>query len=247
MNNTEQPVYFEYNMYNKISDDLCYLGNNSTVKFNISLSHMNKDNNRTCFHSEYMYNTNGENLITIKRKFQYFISIEIFNEEYNKEYVIIGINDILKLRMGLSKVYEWFNDKQYDNLFGKKNGKLIMLKRVEPIIIDDLPQNKSIIFEPTIIEYSDTENSLGVRICICNDNFSTEINLNNLLGFMYQINSINMYECALSMLNYIQRPKFGHNITDFTTQYDNSNMNRNSYVPLNNPIKGRTIKGGDMK
>ena len=140
--------------------------------------------------------------------------------------------------MGISKVYEWFNDKQYDNLFGKKNNKFIMLKRVEPIIIEGLPQSKTIIFEPTTIEYSDTENTIGVRVSICNTDFFSDITLNNFLGFMYQINSINMYECALSMLNYIQRPELGYNLFEF----NNTSDTKKSFK--NNPIQGRTINGG---
>ena len=41
--------------YEKISDDVCFLGNNALLRFNVSLARKDKSNNRNHYHTEYVY------------------------------------------------------------------------------------------------------------------------------------------------------------------------------------------------
>lgn len=224
----------EYLDYDKISDDLCWLGNRCVVRMVVKLANKAKDGTRYHFHKEFKYQSsyiNNPELITIRRSFDYYISID--HLESTDGGVMITIRDILLLRMKVSEVFNWF----YDNTFAIKKGKMIILEKKQPVFIDNLVGNKSIIFEPIIYTDFEDKQSKGVRVTLNNSNF-TDVPANAFAGFVYIINSIDMFTAAQNMINYIGHPDFGTNLYRFE---------RSEYVGkediTGNVIKERTIKG----
>lgn len=212
------PVMFE--QYEKISDDLIYLGTNVVLKFTTALSKYSDKYGRTSFHKEYEYDSNVSDipLVSIKRSYDYYISIENIKaiESGYKEFIRIGISEILLLRQSLNMALAWFSDSAYDGLFAKKNDSLLITKDVVPIIVENLPMQKYIRFEPTICKRV-TKECTGVRMYLSSDTNFVDISLNTFMGFVYIINSINMYDSAQAMLNYVRRPDNGYNIVSFTS------------------------------
>ena len=110
----------DYSKYEKISDDIMIIANRIILRMNVGLSYYTSDNKRINFHREIEYYSQkaNKNLINIKRNFDYYLTIE---HTINKDYIRIGINDIIKLRYALHEAYKFFTCKEYKDLYAKNN------------------------------------------------------------------------------------------------------------------------------
>ena len=215
--------------YEKISDDLCYLGSNIIVKFNVGLAKKNEEGKRSTFHREYEYEMSKyidkKSLVSIKRQFDYYLSIENLKVvDGEKEFIYIGIQDYMNFKQKVLESLKWFNDSEFENLFAKKDDKIIMLGKAEPIDISfSRGSNKSIRLEPVVVNYEN--NSLtGVRLYLCSLHNYVDIDIDRYMGFVYLISNLNMFQSAQIMLNYIGRPADGTNRFSFgNEEYNNPN------------------------
>ena len=202
----------EYIDYDKISDDLCWLGNKVIVRMVVKLANKGKDGTRYHFHKEFKYQTsytNKREAMTIRRSFEYYISID--NLEYSQSSVIITIRDILPLRASISEAFNWF----YDKTFAMKNNKMIILEKKKPIIVDGLVGGKYLMFEPIVYTDINDQQSKGIRITLGDKSIFTDVPAHIFGGFMYLMNSVDMFTAAQNMINYIGHPEFGTNLFTF--------------------------------
>lgn len=224
--------------YDKISDDLCILGFNTVLRFNVILSKASQDGKRYHFHHEYEYNTNKyidkKSLITIRRQFDFYISIENLrqNEFGQKEFIMIRIQDILYVREQLKKATEWFRSTEFANLYGMKGNTTILLRTVEPIHILGLASDKYLSLEPCVISYEEGKSISGIRIYLSSKNNFIDMTVDKFMGFVYLIESINMYESAQLLLNYLQRPEYGTNLYSFESVRNGEITEEEGYIDM---------------
>lgn len=207
----------DYSKYEKITDDIMIIANKVVLRMNVGLSYYTTENKRINFHREVEYYSQkaNKNLINIKRNFDYYLTIENI---VTRDYIRIGINDIIKLRYALREAYKFFTDMKYKDLYVKSNGDLIMMSHPDPIIITDLPMDKYLQFEPSIYTNFRGEPERGLRMFLSSTESYCDISINRLEGFIYIIESINLFECAQNMINYIERPEYGTNLFTFNTE-----------------------------
>lgn len=207
----------DYSKYEKISDDIMIIANRIILRMNVGLSYYTNDNKRINFHREIEYYSQkaNKNLINIKRNFDYYLTIE---HTINKDYIRIGINDIIKLRYALHEAYKFFTSKEYKDLYAKNNGELMMLQHPDPIIITDLPMDKYLQFEPSIFVNFRGESERGLRMFLSSTESYCDISINRLEGLIYIIDTIDLFQCAQNMINYIERPDYGTNLYTFNTE-----------------------------
>jgi len=212
-----------YSSYEKMTDDLYWISSNLLLRFNVILAHYDKEGNRVGFHKEFKYPTNKTSygyLKSIRRDFDFYLSIENFYRRNGEDRIFIPINvqDIISVRMALQVVFSWYNDKQYEGLYVTKNGKLMMTSPAPSYIIQ-MPGANYIEFKPIILEKKTgvDDKEPGVFMGI-NDNDGSRLTLRNFMGLKYLIDSINMYEVALLMLNYLGRPEFGSFMYSFSSE-----------------------------
>lgn len=203
--------------YNKISDDLFIIGRNMLLKFNVGLIHMENES-LTGYHKEIAYLRNSTPVVNIKRNFDFFFSLENMKEVdgIQKEFVRIGVVEQWALAQLLQSAMDWFRTEQYKDLFARKDNKLVITRRLEPLRIDNLPQGKFIEVEPCIIIFDDIQETPGVRFYL-NDRINfCEMTFDRLLGFHSIIANTPMYPTACLLVNYLQRPDYGTNLMEFT-------------------------------
>lgn len=208
-----------YIKVDKISDDVYSIAPNVILKFNTSLSRTN-DGNRYHFHREFEYKSKVDNpstLVTIKRTFDYYLSIENNQKDPttgNKLFIRIGAAEILLFKRGLETAISWFTDSKYESLFARKNGTIVMLPPIpNPFRVGKLPMDKYIEFSPTIIDkgIGNYDKEPGVKIELGSRNYVINISIERLMGLYYIISNFDMYQCALLQINYLGRPEFGTN------------------------------------
>lgn len=210
------PIWFEYD---KITDDLLQLGNGGIIQMVVQLTSPDRDGIRTSFHREYTYAKNQECLSSIKRNYRFFLTL---SKPKEKEYVMISVNEILLFRMQLDRVEKWFQN----NTFGIKNGELYITRKKEPIIIDGLLERKWIAFSPIIIVREDQTQIMGVRMNLYDASF-IDLTIDHFYGMKYLFETVDMFNLAANMINYLGRPEFGTNMTNFVEDYQNTTPKNN--------------------
>lgn len=203
--------------YEKITDDIMIIANRVILKMNVALSYYTSENKRINFHREVEYYSQkaNKNLISIKRNFDYYLSIE---HVINKDYIRIGITDIIKLQYALEQAYKFFTDPIYENLYVKKDGELLIYMNVEPVVITGLSMDKYLKFEPCIYMNFRGESERGLRMYLSSRSSYCDISLNRLDAFIYIINNINLFESAQMMLAYMEKPEPGYNLYSYNTE-----------------------------
>jgi len=166
-----------------------------------------EDGTKKLFHTEYKYASNkytdNKYLISLRRHFEYYLSIENIrqNENLDKEFIRITISDIYLVRLIFRQVSSWFFSIEYKNLY-KANGK--RLEIVKKITNATVPlRDKYLELEPIVISY-ENEDIKGVRLYLSSRNNFTDISAEKFTGLVYIIESINMYEASLLQINYLQ-------------------------------------------
>lgn len=211
-----------HDKYEKITDDLLLLSPNIILKFTVGLTNYSDRFGRQSYHKEFEYSSakSKSNVISIKRSFDFYLSLENTKSGDNKEFIRIGVSDIYGFRHIIKKASEWYTSKEYSNLFARKNNRLIITRRIDPLILDHLPMGKYIKLEPIIVTNINTdEDYIALRMYLSSEDNYGDISVNKLMGLMYILDTINMYESAQLLLNYIQRPEFGSNIYSLNSEY----------------------------
>lgn len=223
--------------YDKISDDLYWLSKRVVLRFNVTLARQTQDGNRVFYHKEFMFNTtkylDKEKVVMMRRSFQFYLSIDDLDNYENN--TTIGVQDIILFRTKLHEASLWFTN----GVFGEKNHKLIIKSKPNPIVLTGLPYNKFITFEPIVIEYDNATQQQGVRI-VLSDITYVDVSIDRFYGLFYLVNSINMYQSAQLMLNYLGRPNLGCNMYEFTS----SDSRFEEPEPPEMKAKKRTIRNG---
>lgn len=233
-------------MYEKITDDVYDIGFNVKLRFNVALAKKQADGTRYHYHQEYKYSTNKyidtNSVITMRRSFDFYLSIENLKEIDNipKEFIMIRVQDIMNVQMQFRNATNWFNGDMFPNLFAyDENKKLRMLGKPKDIIIRNLALDKFIILQPVIIRYDDTNETMGVRMYLNSYSNFVDINIDRFMGLVYLLNTINMYQSAQLLVNYLQRPDLGEGLHQYNSFNDIPEQIEDGKVETN--IKGRTV------
>ena len=218
-----QPL--EYLQYERISDDVYYLGQSVVLRFSVQLAKYGSDGSRYHFHKEYSYRStkthSNEPYISasIKRTFDYYLSIETIKSSSTpeKEFIRIGVTEIMLVRDAFKRVLSWFTDSKYDGLFAYKEDKLIVTNPIPTETIAGLPMKKYLKIEPAVVgrEIGDDYSVPGVIIYLSSEYQYIKMSLSKLAGLVYILENFNMYQSAQLMINYLGRPEFGTNMYSF--------------------------------
>ena len=233
----------EYIDYDKLSDDVFYLGSKLYLRMNVSLSDKAEPNQRYHFHREFAYSSayapNGR-FISIKRSFSYYLSLDRADVPLGG--IMIRPQDMIVLKAKLEEVSKWFSD----NIFAIKGKTLIVKNKKKPIIVDGLANQKYLQFDPVVIVWENTgEQTPGVRITLGDPSIFADISVDKFFGLLYTISTFNMYQSAQLLLNYLGRPRYGFNL--FESENNNFLSDQDKDDKLMNAKDNRQIKGNRPK
>ena len=205
----ERPI--QYINYDKLSDDVLYLGSKTYLRIVVQLSIKKDPDKRYHFHKEYSYyskySENGK-LNSMRRSFEYFLTIEKTDMGLNG--IMIRTQDMILFKKKLWDVSKWFEK----DVFVIKKKHLIVLP-TEPIVLDGLAGGKYIKFEPIVLKWEDTnKEDTGLRITLGDPSIFIDITPDRFFSLLYTIDTFNMYEAASLLVNYLGRPSFGFNMVE---------------------------------
>lgn len=217
--------YLTRDSYERITDDIIYLGQNIILRFCVSLANYDKNGERSSYHKEFAYTFNNNLACTIRRNFNAYLSFDNISQQNSekKESVRIGIEDMYLFIEGLKNVIGWYysNDIYYND-----NGNLILNNKPQPIRIVNSKQ-KYIEFQAIVIENNLGQQDRGCRIFLNSDSNYTNITIDRLMALWYIISNFNIYQSAQLMLNYFQKPQKQESNISFINPNNSSNQNNN--------------------
>ena len=209
-----------YEDYEQITDTLGWLDSSVQYKFVTRLASKDKNGNKDSFHKEYTYRSNYNNIdmvTSIKRSFDSFIVIDNFKDK--DIYIQIRAQNMIMLQNILNQMVGYLFD---EKLWGIKNKTLIIKGKPSPLYMQQLPMSKWISFELIVIEYNG-EFDKGIRIVLSDESKYVDVRIDVFMGFVYIMNTFNMYLASMSHINYLQRPPFGTNMITFDNPPRNYN------------------------
>lgn len=215
-------VKIVHNDYEKISDTCMWLSRDYVLKFTVELNR-HPEHRKENYYKEFGYNSqDGDYRVNISRDINAYLSIESTRRsiEGNKLQLRIGINEIYFFKYKLKEVVSWFTSDKYKNLFVKKDGKIIIASKINPVIVKVMFDGY-IEFEPTILTLENSDQIIGVKIYLSSDSIFLFMDVNMLLSFSYFIDTFNIYQSAQLMLAYIGKPDNGTNYSEFNQQRQN--------------------------
>lgn len=228
----------EFFKVDKISDEVFSMSFNVSLRFNVSLSRTSSNGVRTHYHKEYEYpsKTNDvPSLVTIKRNFDFYLSIETLQKDANgnKTFIRIGPNEYMLFKKGLEEALSWFNSSKHKNLWAKNKGEIILMPPIPEFTVSNLPMGKYLTFTPTIIDrgIAKADKEPGIRIYLGSDDEIVDMTIERFMGMYYLISCFNMYQSAIELINYLGRPEFGAN------RYVMETVGNHTYDPNKNKPK----------
>lgn len=207
----------EYISYNKVVDNVYYLGDGIVLKFNVLLAKKGYNGQREFFHKEFRYNNPIESwdidkLITVRRDFDFYLSLEKYNDK--SAFTMITVQDMLFLKATLNEVFKWVQT----DAFAIRGKNLVLQNKRSPIVMKNLaPNNRYLQFEPIIVNNNEFQKE-GIRITMGDSNIFGDITLDQFAGFIYTIDTFNMYTNASIIIGYMNRPPAGYNLIDFENE-----------------------------
>lgn len=233
----------EYIDYDKLSDDVLYLGSKLYLRMNVSLSSKSEPDQRYHFHKEFAYSSvyaPNNRFISIKRSFSYYLSLDRIDIPLGG--IMIRSQDMIVLKSKLEEVSEWFSS----NIFAIKGKNLIVKYKKKPIIVEGLANQKYLQFDPVVIVWENTgEQTPGVRITLGDPSIFADISVDKFFGLLYTISTFNMYQSAQLLLNYLGRPRYGFNL--FESENNNFLSDQDKDDKLMNAKDNRQVKGNRPK
>lgn len=208
----------QYIDYEGLTDVVYSLPNLIRLNFTVKLAVPDKDGNRSFIaHKEYgfpgaKYN-NRPRVISLKREFDYYLYFSDYND---KDFFIpIRVENMIMVQAVIQTLVNYFLDES--NWGRTKNGKLTIAKKINPLTVD-LFCDKWISFEPIVTIYDNTIEDKGLRLYLSSDDKYVDLTYNKFMGLAYILISMNMYESAITILNYFDEKKCGSNFVTFNSQ-----------------------------
>ena len=236
---------FEIIKFEKISDDVVHIGRNYIIKINANLAKTVNDK-RYLFYKEFEYTINGHARTSIKRGFDYYLSIESLTKNANgdRAFVRIGVTEYYSFMKAIMDVMNWFTDKKYANVFAKKNNELILTaNRPATRYVYGLPQNKFLSFELIVLEGYITQP--GVRITVGSEDMYTDVPADAIFGIYGALVNFNMFMSAQTMVSSLGIPLGTNRINLNDSNKNNSLPTESEKVSIQktSSIEGRRIGG----
>ena len=236
--------------FEKISDDIVHMGKGLVIRINVNLAKA-YNGNRYFFYKEYEYSLGGYKRVSIKKSFDYYLSIEdVFKpKDRDKVFIRLGPGDYYSFMNMLRKVVDWFTDAKFKKLYANNKGVLVLAAPTVPTeSLNGLPMGLNLTMNPTVID-TGTGFKPGIAIEVSDNKefrVSYDMTIDNLFTVYGSLLNYNMFLSAQIMLASMGIPLGTNRINLDNLQSSNplpSLEDNQKTLPRNASINGRMIGG----
>lgn len=231
--------------FEKISDDIYHMGKHLMIRICANLAKVN-NGTRYYFYKEFEYQLNHYNKVSIKRGFDYYVSIEEVMKPQtgrDKIFIRIGPPEFVGFIELIKDATKWYTGKK---IYGKRGGELVFVTPTIPSkTLSGLPLGISLTLAASILD-NGKELKPGVQIIIDNgkdDPVDFYMTVDNLFGIYGALMNFNMFISAQTMVSSMGIP-LGTNRIDLSDQSKSNALPQpNAFKSDNSSINGRVIGG----
>lgn len=232
---------FQIIKFEKISDGIINIGRNLEIRICANLA-KNYNGTRYFFYKEYEYFLNGSKHVSVKRGFDYYISIEetVKPKERDKVFIRIGPSEYYGFMRIIQGAMEWFTNKKYQKLYARNGAELVFTTSSIPTeVLSNLPMGITITLSPDIMDNGkEFKPSIHMLVETKGEMIDFYFTVDNLFGIYGALVNYNMFMSAQTMVSSLGIP-LGTNRVDLQ---DDSNSNPlPQTIPTQNSINGRVI------
>lgn len=190
-----------YKDMESISDIVMILGMDSYLKFNVKLGRKKEDTTKSVFMRGYWVPskyTNMDYVASVKRSFDYYLTIEKYgNSDF---YIQIRSTKMIIMKHVLNEAAKWL---LMEDLWAVADGRLVLKGQPNPLVIQGMPPNNSTIrLSPGVKEWNGIYDKC-IMLTIDGIDDYMDIGSDTFMGLLYTISSIDLYSCALTIINSI--------------------------------------------
>ena len=199
----------EWQDFESITADIMWLDKNTRLLTKTKVFNKAKGG-RSLYHSEVRYynpNSNSER-VNINISLNTTCNIKQFKEinGYKSEIVMKTIH-VYKLWNSLISLHELIITK-YDEIFGKDNNTMVLLKRLKPIQVDCM-FGGYILMEPCIIPGENPDG--GIRLCLDSVDNSIFLDLDKALEMAIELKHLRLHEIGMQQIRELDSRALGYN------------------------------------
>lgn len=211
------------------------------------------NNNRVYFYKEFEYQIGNYKKVSIKRGFDYYISIEelVKPKDRDKVFIRIGPSEYYGFMDLIQEAMKWFTSSKYSKLFAKKGGELVFTGSTPSKTLTGLPMNLSLTLSPCIVD-TGKEFKPAVQITVDNnidDLIDFYMSVDSLFGVYGALVNYNMFMSAQIMVSSLGIP-LGTNRVDLSDESNSNPLPDHIEVertPTSSNIIGRVIGGPKLE
>lgn len=206
-------------LYNRLVDDLMFLGNNAILRMNALLYSNAKgpNNRRDWYYREVQYvDKNGLMVRKLTRSIDAFLTIENLKPVGNdREYIVIRGRDLELMRIFLLPRLETIVQ-NFGDVFQVRGGRLYVNEKVKAIEVEVGSREKLLWFKPGIHRLYNDEVVPAMELYLNSPQNVTIMSFQSVYGLMYLIRTFQIQQYAASMVSYFGSPPMGVNLYDMT-------------------------------
>lgn len=237
-----------YSNIEKISDVIMQLDKFGSLKMNTKLGRKNDSGFREPFASGFIIGNNSyrghNNLISIKREFDSYLSFEYTNDP--NFYIQIRADRILLVREKFEEALRSWILRDDCWTIDKDGIPKVIINKVKSIEIIGMPPGMKILrLDPVVIHRMNSFDK-GIRLSINTSSNTIEMNIDTFMGLIYTLNTFNLYQASVSQINSMsiyQHPRFVQDLVKMdNTAGDRMVKEQSENIGVTKAVQGRKPK-----
>lgn len=219
-------------LYNRLVDDLMFLGNNAILRMNALLYSNAKgaNNRRDYYYRETQYvDKNGLLVRKVNRFIDSFLTIENLKlVGHDKEYIVIRGRDLELMRIFLLPKLESIVQ-NFGDVFQVRGGHLYVNEKIKPIEVEVGSREKILWFKPGAHKLYNDEVVPAMELYLNSPTNMSVMSFPCVYGLMYIIRTFQIHTYASSMLAFLGHPPMGLNLYDMSLNQEVNSLSGYKY------------------
>lgn len=219
-------------LYNRLVDDLMFLGSNAILRMNAMLysNARGANNRRDYYYREVQYvDKNGLLVRKMTRSIDAFLTIENLKPVGNtREYIVIRGRDLELMRIFLIPKFESIVQ-NFGDVFQLRGGHLYVNEKIKAIEVEVGSREKLLWFKPGVHKLYNDQVVPAMELYLNSPTNVTIMSFQNVYELVYLIRTFQIQQYAASMLAYFGCPPMGLNLYDMTTNQEVNGLDGYKY------------------
>lgn len=192
----------QFTKYERVTDTLMWFNADVVLRFNVTLARKDKKGQRQFFWKEWAYDSryaNAGDVVSIKREFRAFLSIDNIRQNNGKGGVMIERGDLPMLRSKVGEAAGWISNPEVFGYVGKDEQKKLQVMS-DIACSMNVGDRSALMFEPVVLNFFDSAQEPGIRMSIGDTQNYIDVRTTVFMEFYEILRTLDMYTAACAVI-----------------------------------------------